>query len=1118
MKKQLILPLLLFGGVMLSAQQLTSNIRLIPGGIEIIERENASTAAFDSTQRRKKNDQQVLIDFMDLMSTPKAKQLKQEKFSQSGEIPIGGADFRYAASAEKTAENSIRCTISLKRDTPAELKESFISIRMNSALLDTPVRLELCKEKAFWSNPLIYPRAHKGGWIWSSQKDCALRKVTVPLHRGELIISGVTAPAMACKYGTGTGNLRLYLKQGSVSEINAEFTVSYLPYEAETLNLRSAMNMGFKDDIPNDRKGGWTDQGPDNDLSMLTPGKRVFINVPFEVVDPASNNGKSAIVLGNPERPYFPKQVTVPVGGKKFRQLYFLHADAWPMKKEVGKIKINYQDGSSDLVPVVDRQDVANWWEPKSVRNAAVAWQGQNRNAFLGLYISRFPADIRKPIESLTLSSSGNSVWMIAAISGVRAEYIPFPEPDAEAVEVPVVMDPRDWQEFTMTVERKRRVAGSTLDFSFLLDAPAGKYGFVKSEGENFVFENRPGIPVRFNGGNLCNDIATRYTHQEADILADLMASYGFNAARLHHFDADLVDASKTDGSVDPKRLDNLHYLVAALKKRGIYTTIDLYTCRTKGFPEKFNGMFEVKSRMMFDKSMRDNLMNFARTMLTPVNPYTGLALKDDPALTTIGLINEDPMMTTHEQFKYPNTDPVQHGNIRENFAAWCQAQGITPPERPGLELYTRFLNEHQVKIYREMTAALRAMGIRQPTSDISCTNRSIYAFPRKEFDYVDNHYYFSHPRALGSAWSFPSSYVNAGMASVLYKNMTACFASRIKDKPFTVTEYNFCAPNEFRSEGGLAMGSLSAFQNASGIYVFDFAGYGHRTRWNSINETGAHLGWFGVMTDPVRNLSQRIITLLYMRGDVRQADAKNLKILTVTPLDYKKKTVQSYGYHRSETESDIPGKFHNLAFFTKIATDFADKVPVNGISLSSLESDLPLKVSGNGIYQPEKGRIVSSTGEISIDAASRTIKVVTPKSEGFLVTGKEMKGNRLSVSGSTGLCTVFASALDDKTLADTEKAVVFHLTDIQATGRRKTRLGDSFIVYNWGNMHPYLLKKSKAEISLKNSGKGKLRINALDVNGKVLASVPFKEENGVVTFTADSGLYSAMAYELIRK
>ena len=40
-----------------------------------------------------------------------------------------------------------------------------------------------------------------------------------------------------------------------------------------------------------------------------------------------------------------------------------------------------------------------------------------------------------------------------------------------------------------------------------------------------------------------------------------------------------------------------------------------------------------------------------------------------------------------------------------------------------------------------------------------------------------------------------------------------------------------------------------------------------------------------------------------------------------------------------------------------------------------------------------------------------------------------------------------------------------------------------------------------------------------VDVNGKVLAPVPFKEENGTVTFTADSGLYGGtMAYELVRK
>lgn len=133
-------------------------------------------------------------------------------------------------------------------------------------------------------------------------------------------------------------------------------------------------------------------------------------------------------------------------------------------------------------------------------------------------------------------------------------------------------------------------------------------------------------------------------------------------------------------------------------------------------------------------------------------------------------------------------------------------------------------------------------------------------------------------------------------------------------------------------------------------------------------------------------------------------------------------------------------------------------------------------------------------------------------------MTGKSMKGNRLSVAGNTGACSVFAGALDGRTLADTCRAVIFHLTDIQPTGRKTTVLGKQNIVYNWGKMEPYLMRKSRAEISLRNSGKGKLRINALDVNGAVLAPVPFRETDGVVTFTADTGAYGAMAYEFIRE
>ena len=119
---------------------------------------------------------------------------------------------------------------------------------------------------------------------------------------------------------------------------------------------------------------------------------------------------------------------------------------------------------------------------------------------------------------------------------------------------------------------------------------------------------------------------------------------------------------------------------------------------------------------------------------------------------------------------------------------------------------------------------------------------------------------------------------------------------------------------------------------------------------------------------------------------------------------------------------------------------DSADRVPAGSHSLRELLSGKSLKIPhrGKGVYLPEQGKITSSTGEISIDAKTKTIRVVTPKSEGFTVTGKSAKGNRLSVTGSSTICSVFAGSLDGKELAETSRALILHLTDVQATGRKK--------------------------------------------------------------------------------
>ena len=57
------------------------------------------------------------------------------------------------------------------------------------------------------------------------------------------------------------------------------------------LDLRAALNFGFADEVAGDGKGGWSDQGAENDLRQLPTGRLTCDNVSFEVVNPAANGG-----------------------------------------------------------------------------------------------------------------------------------------------------------------------------------------------------------------------------------------------------------------------------------------------------------------------------------------------------------------------------------------------------------------------------------------------------------------------------------------------------------------------------------------------------------------------------------------------------------------------------------------------------------------------------------------------------------------------------------------------------------------------------------------------------------------------------------------------------------
>ena len=358
-----------------------------------------------------KTDDRVVLDFMDFSGNSKFRPVvKRDGNAVSFTAPVQlgreKAAFNLAGKAVVLSPERLSYEISLSSAEPRTLKEAFFSLRYERSMLDRELLFTLQAGEKRYVHKVKVPAAHKGGWIWSSPKGQQVVGVAIPLMHGMLRISGMRAPAMVCKYGALTGNIRFYLGSGALSSLSGKLELSFTAYPETKLDLSRAVNVGFTDETADDRKGGWTDQGAENDLRMLRPGTRRFGNVDFTVIDPAKNGGKSALAFANPARDWFLREAVIPVGNRRFQYLALLHAAAWCQGGAVGSIRVDYADGSHQEFSVEDRRDVGNWWcSGESFANATLVWQERNPSAMTGLYLSRFRLS-GKPVKSVTFRTA----------------------------------------------------------------------------------------------------------------------------------------------------------------------------------------------------------------------------------------------------------------------------------------------------------------------------------------------------------------------------------------------------------------------------------------------------------------------------------------------------------------------------------------------------------------------------------------------------------------------------------------------------------------------------------------------------------------------------------------
>jgi len=208
--------------------------------------------------------------------------------------------------------------------------------------------------------------------------------------------------------------------------------------KAVFINLRNYVNMGFADDKKGDRKGGWTDQGSKYDFYRFPTGKQRFLGVPFDIIKPEKNKGKSCIVLqgqgAKSGTDFLPLKVEKIKIGKKVKKLYFLVSAAWVHgANDIGGLQILYNaDGTAIFdaqeLKLVNGENIADWWNPRvhKLTGAKLAWCGlagrdDAGNVEIGCFMIEWnnPAPNRV-IEFINFYSTGNAVPILIGITGEK--------------------------------------------------------------------------------------------------------------------------------------------------------------------------------------------------------------------------------------------------------------------------------------------------------------------------------------------------------------------------------------------------------------------------------------------------------------------------------------------------------------------------------------------------------------------------------------------------------------------------------------------------------------------------------------------------------------------------
>jgi len=651
---------------------------------------------------------------------------------------------------------------------------------------------------------------------------------------------------------------------------------------------------------------------------------------------------------------------------------------------------------------------------------------------------------------------------------------------------------------------------GGPADLSFLLEAPAGRDGFVTVRDGHLA--EADGSRLRIWGINL-SAAAGLPRKEDAPRLAAILARHGLNGVRFHYFDrpapGGILDASRSDTrSLDPEQLDRFDFLVAELKKQGIYTNINLNVARRyrEGDGVRDHELLGfAKGLTHVDERLIELQKEYARQLLTHRNPYTGAEYRSEPAVVLVEMVNENSLVeswfagrllgknTTRDPGTWTDIPASYERELTARYQTWLrdrrsdediarlrQEAGVeegenvprlTPEgfaEASALRFHTEaaFYMELEDRFFQQMRAFLRdELGVRSLLVGSSDHNHSRSGYPllssTAKLDVVDGHVYWQHPHYLEgrlpsgqSRFEIPNTPM---VADPLHSTVVQLARSAVEGMPYTVSEVNHPFPHEYSSEGIPILAAYGALQDWDGIFWYTFE---HATpdEW----EPRAR-GHFDLRPDPVKMAQLAAGALLFLRGDVAPARGLHLR---------------SYAAEEVRESVRLP---HELWPFFTAGFDHAlplrQRTRIRDFEGGPTDSQPP----------SPSGPIVSDTEQLRWHSRQKLglVTVETERSEmvvGFPgISPADLR--HLEVALENDFAAVTLSALDDRPLARSSRLLLTAGAQVANSGMRWNE--DRTGLVEWGGS-PTVIEPVRGRVVLRGlRSASEVEVTPLDSGGR---------------------------------